>query len=848
MTAEREAEAVAGGRRNIIKRPRLTRLLDESTAKIIMLVAPAGYGKTTLAREWLEDKPHAWYQGTAASADVAALALGIADAVCQLMATASERIRDRIRSTAAPDQDVTALAEILQEDLADWPPEAWLAIDDYHAALGSAAAEQLVNLVATRTPVRLILASRYRPTWATSRRLLYGELHEIGRNLLAMNQEEIDEVFSSRTSTSMPGLGALAEGWPAVIGLASLAPDGPGPLDDMSATLYEYFAEELFAVASEDVQRLTCDLSIPQRITQEIQEFVIGEDQSLAEDAVRGLLDTSSRSLEVHPLLRAFLHSKLRCQPDAAIRVNRLVTFLLSRELWDEVFEVVTTFSLTTVLVDLVHRASSSLLCQGRLTTLSRWLDYAYESGIDTPAVDLAAAEIALRNGRYAEAQSLAHLSAVKAPTNCTFISRAFFVAGEAAHRELREQVALNHFARAGEHARTDRDALDALWGQLLSATSLEDPAAVELLSSLDNWHDDSPLLRLRQASARHLFGTRFGSMAGVLEALEGTAHFLRKVDDPFVRTSFRSLLSHALALAGRYEESVRVAEDLLDEAERYRIGFGRAVGLSMRVYGEMGLRRYSVAAAFLDQVEELSVSDKHAAANCRCLRARIRLARGDAAAALAVLSLEVEAAIEPAMKAEYGATRALALASNGSLGAAAAEAAAARALSSGVEALVLAECAVAIVAVRRGLPNAVEHCRRALRTALGVGAVDGFVCSYRSHLGLLETLCREADLHPLLVQLLDRVGDRALGRRLGLIAEERSTVLSKREHQVFELLGQGKTNREIAKLLYISEATAKVHVRRILGKLRLRSRTEAALAASNEGQRTADSSSLRPT
>src|SRR5205814_1063644 len=44
--------AVEAARRYIIKRPRLTRLLDNANARVLMLIAPAGFGKTTLAREW----------------------------------------------------------------------------------------------------------------------------------------------------------------------------------------------------------------------------------------------------------------------------------------------------------------------------------------------------------------------------------------------------------------------------------------------------------------------------------------------------------------------------------------------------------------------------------------------------------------------------------------------------------------------------------------------------------------------------------------------------------------------------------------------------------------------------
>ena len=56
-----------------VRRPRLTRLLDASTAQAIVIVAPAGYGKTTLAAEWLEGRKRvAWYRATSAAADLAA--------------------------------------------------------------------------------------------------------------------------------------------------------------------------------------------------------------------------------------------------------------------------------------------------------------------------------------------------------------------------------------------------------------------------------------------------------------------------------------------------------------------------------------------------------------------------------------------------------------------------------------------------------------------------------------------------------------------------------------------------------------------------------------------------------
>ena len=62
------------------------------------------------------------------------------------------------------------------------------------------------------------------------------------------------------------------------------------------------------------------------------------------------------------------------------------------------------------------------------------------------------------------------------------------------------------------------------------------------------------------------------------------------------------------------------------------------------------------------------------------------------------------------------------------------------------------------------------------------------------------------------------------------------SDPLTPREVEVLRLIAQGHSNREIAEILVISDATVRTHVSNILGKLHLASRTQAALYALREG------------
>ena len=58
-----------------------------------------------------------------------------------------------------------------------------------------------------------------------------------------------------------------------------------------------------------------------------------------------------------------------------------------------------------------------------------------------------------------------------------------------------------------------------------------------------------------------------------------------------------------------------------------------------------------------------------------------------------------------------------------------------------------------------------------------------------------------------------------------------RPNVLSPREDEIAELVARGRTNRQIAEQLVISERTVETHVSRILGKLRVESRAAVGMA-----------------
>lgn len=114
---------------------------------------------------------------------------------------------------------------------------------------------------------------------------------------------------------------------------------------------------------------------------------------------------------------------------------------------------------------------------------------------------------------------------------------------------------------------------------------------------------------------------------------------------------------------------------------------------------------------------------------------------------------------------------------------------------------------------------------RLELARALAVPTPEVAVDTARHARAELEALgaLRDADAAAALMRSLGakgRAGPRAAG------------LLSRREHEVLRLLGDGLTNREIAERLFISPKTAEHHVSRVYAKIGVSSRAEAAAYA----------------
>ena len=319
------------------------RLLEWLSVKIhrraVLLVAEAGYGKTTLLADFSRRTRLRvlWFRLDRGDRDwvgfIAHLVAAVRIHVPEFGASTGALLRET--ATAAPPLE-TVLDTFLRE-LAGLPNEPWaLVLDDFHLVDDSPEIRDILRELIARGPERMsiVFASRREPPIRLARLRALGEVAELGTNDLRFSSLETEQLFSETYEmplepSILQELSRRTEGWAASLQLVRSALNDRDPaqirvfissLSGAEGHLYEYLAEEVIGDLPEPLQQFLMRTSVLDTIDLVLGPVAADADlprtRALIEDGERhGLFGKGGPNtrhvVRAHPLVRDFLRDRL---------------------------------------------------------------------------------------------------------------------------------------------------------------------------------------------------------------------------------------------------------------------------------------------------------------------------------------------------------------------------------------------------------------------------------------------------------------------------------------------------------------------------------------------------------
>lgn len=261
-----------------ISRPRLLARLDEAAVagRLTVLVAGAGYGKTTLLRSWTRARPTAWLTlgrdsrrpGALARQLVDALRVPIPDLSADMLLAASRTPGYDVDEDAGVSAIAAGMAEALDRALRR---ETVVILDDVDELALAPASAVLIDGLVRHAPssLHIVVAGREHPPFRTARLVAHGEATEINAADLAFTEAETAELVVRTMDEGDEPLAAdvhrLTGGWPVAVRLAAEAlaaaqPDERGAMVDAlrepHGLLLRYMADEVIGSEPAEVLAL----------------------------------------------------------------------------------------------------------------------------------------------------------------------------------------------------------------------------------------------------------------------------------------------------------------------------------------------------------------------------------------------------------------------------------------------------------------------------------------------------------------------------------------------------------------------------------------------------------------
>jgi LuxR family maltose regulon positive regulatory protein len=425
----------------LIQRGDLLASLDRATAaKVTLISAPAGSGKTSLLRAWADGpgQPYrlAVVQVRRDQQDSQQFWLAVLSAIRHASGTPGEGEQ----LAATPDFNEAAIADRVLAELAEHRDRTFLIIDDLHELTSPEALMQLTRLL-EKLPqhVHAILATRRDLPLRLHKLRLAGDLAEIRAADLRFTERDTHQFLeASGIALSEAGAAKLhqrTEGWAAGLRLAAISlASSPDPerfvaeFSGSSRTVAEYLLAEMLECQPPEVQQLLLRTSLLDRVNGELADLLTGHPGSERilldlEDANAFVLslDPARTWFRYHHLFADLLRLELRRRLPEELRVLHR----LAAQWFNEHGEIVDTIRHTQAAGDWTDAArlladhSFGLTLDGQAQTIQTLLR-AFPPGAVTegPDLPLARATSELARGRLDEAA--AHLTVAETSITAT--------------------------------------------------------------------------------------------------------------------------------------------------------------------------------------------------------------------------------------------------------------------------------------------------------------------------------------------------------------------------------------------------------------------------------------------
>ena len=375
-----------------VRRPRLVRTLQDPSAALIAVVAPAGYGKTVLMCEWAERdrRPFAWVTIDERDNDHGRLGAKLARAV---VAVQPERGNGRV-----------------------------LVVDDVHLVHERAALDALSAVVRDAGPeLTVALASRSRIALPIARLREQRLVTELGPRELAMSRSEAATLLRlcglELDRDGVETLLSRTEGWPAGLSLAALAlgdragdPEGPNRFGGQDRLVSDYLRDEVLGGLAPGQLEFVLGTSVLDTLTGPACDAVLqrtGSAGMLSELARSGVLlvslDRTDQRYRYHHLLAEMLRAELcRSEPDLERELHRRASaWHRDAGAQDQAVHHAICAGDVENAGQLVWGSVVAAMGHGRRATIDCWLGRFSEVEINAhPALALAAANSQLAHGR----------------------------------------------------------------------------------------------------------------------------------------------------------------------------------------------------------------------------------------------------------------------------------------------------------------------------------------------------------------------------------------------------------------------------------------------------------------